>query len=442
MSQPDRILASWGPGEIRVGALDGDQVIELSLVRPGTLAGAIVLGRIVGPAPTGNSLFVDIGADRPAFLANPPKSAQQRTQGQPVLVQVRADAVTGKGATVSMDIALPGRLVAYTPFRPGLAISRRLDDEERERLQSLGAAILEEGEGMSLRTHAAGASSEAIVTELSFWRQQWQDIKRAKAGARAPMVLWHPGPVDRLLAQYPDIREVRVDDAALYEPLRARLGDGVRLDRGGWSDMLDDALDEALRPVINLPDGGRVIFGSLSALTAIDVDSGSGSPAAANAQAVKQIARQLRLRGLGGQMVIDFIPSNGKGGLTNLASQLRRLVASDPVNTSVLGTTGMGLVELTRERKGPSIPELCLELRADATALAVGLRALRQAWTQSRHLTGHPITLRAAPAVITALQGQGAALADLQQRLSVPVVLETDKACARDDFTLQESPRP
>lgn len=439
MSACDQILASWGPGETRIAVLTGDQVTELSLVRDGMMTGAVLLGRIVGKVPTGNGVFVDIGQERAGFLSNPPKNGAKRTEGQAVLVQIRSDAAHGKGATLGLDIAFAGSLLAYTPTKPGIAVSRRLDDQERERLQSLLSPLLKQDEGVSIRTAAAGKDLPALQVELEYLRGQWHRVQDAQSGAKAPAILWTPDPIDRVLALHPQIDTVRVDDPQTYTGLKARLGERVILDSaGGIQDIIDDALDEATCPVIGLTDGGRISIGALAALTAIDVDSGAGSAAAANAQAVRQIARQIRLRGLGGQMVVDFIPSGGKGGLTNLAAQLRRLVSHDPVNTAVLGTTPMGLVELTRERRGPSIPELCLDFHADAAPLAVGLRALRQALSESMHRPGRPLILTLAPEVANALNLQTKAVTEARDRLGLPLTIRAEKGRRRDDIGIEE----
>ena len=437
MAVPDCILASWGPGETRIAVMSGDEVLEVSLVRPSMITGSVILGRIVGSLPTGNSVFVDIGQDRPGFLSIPPKAGAKRSEGQAVLVQVRSDAAHGKGATLGQEITFPGRLLAYTTSKPGIQVSRRLDDQERERLQAQLAPLLTEAEGVSIRTAAQGCTQDQMEAELAHLRRQWQQMQEAKSQARPPQVLWSPDPIDRVLALHPQIQHIRVDDPAHYAQLRAHLGELVVLDRT-IAPILDEAIEEAIAPVIDLPDGGRVSFGAHAALIAIDVDSGGGPVPAANAQAVRQIARQIRLRGLGGQMVVDFIPHGGKGGLTNLATQLRRLVAHDPVNCAVLGTTAMGLVELTRERRGPSVAELSLDVTFESAPLAVGLRALRLAVAESRHRPGKALTLVLAPEVAAVLNANPQAVSEARQRIGLPLAIRAERGRGRDDIDLQE----
>jgi ribonuclease G len=241
-----------------------------------------------------------------------------------------------------------------------------------------------------------------------------------------------------MLSVHPQIKQIRVDDPTLYAGLRSRFGEMVGLERQGFDDILDEALVEATSPVIALPEGGRLGIGSMAALTAIDVDSGGGSAAAANAHAVKQIARQIRLRGLGGQIVVDFIPANGKGGLSNLASQLRRSVADDPVNTAVLGTTPMGLVELTRERRGPSIPELCVETSLEANPLWVGLKALRMAVKEAAFRPGKALRLVVAPQVAQALHMAPQAVIQASQSIGTKLTIRAEKGRNLDDIMIEE----
>jgi ribonuclease G len=172
-----------------------DSVIELSLVRGGMIPGAIILGRIVGKVPAGNSVFVDIGQERAGFLGNPPKVGAKRSEGQAVLVQVRSDAAHGKGATLGLEISFAGRWLVYTPTKPSLAVSRRLDDGEKDRLLAIFKPLLNEEEGISIRTAAAGCPDSLLVAEFAYLRGQWQQVLEARSQAKPPEILWFPDPV-------------------------------------------------------------------------------------------------------------------------------------------------------------------------------------------------------------------------------------------------------
>jgi ribonuclease E/ribonuclease G len=244
-----------------------------------------------------------------------------------------------------------------------------------------------------------------------------------------------------------------VTSPALLAEARASVGDIARLDTprrnspqrdGGDAEaLIEQALDEATAPVIALPSGGRISIGQMAAVTAIDVDSGTGSPEAANAEAVTAIARAIRLRGIGGQMVVDFIPSGGgksggKSSIAKWAAALKRALGKDPVATTVLGTTPMGLVEVTRERRGPSIPELLLEAPLPRlSALSLGLNALARAAAAQNHHPGRALTLRLPPAAETALRVEKTALAEARALIPVGLTLKTDPTLAPDSFAIE-----
>ena len=441
MWEPDRILIDRGPGEIRLGVAAGKRVLDLALLRDGLVPGTVLLGRVTGQAPGTGGMFVEIGQERAGFLPQPPKSGVKRVLGQEVLVQVRSGAAHGKGATLSTDIVFAGRWLTFAPLKTGLELSRRLPEDERERLASVLAGWAEGGGALGVRTAAQGVDVDVLALEWRALKSYWQIVAQARAaGARAPTVLWRPDPLESVLALYPKISAVAAADRAGLAALTGRWGDALSLTAdGSVSAMLDDALDEALQPWINLPSGGRLGFGAMAALTAWDVDSGSGAPQAANAEAVNALVRHIRLRGLGGQMVVDFIPAGGKGGLGALAAKLRRAVAVDPVATTVLGVTPMGLVEVTRERRGPSIPELCLDQWGAPQPLAVGLSALRRVVAEAQYRPGRALTLVLAPEVEAALMSQSTAMADASARIGLPLTLKPQAGRARQDVGIEET---
>ncbi len=440
-----QILYHAAPGQRILAVAEGGQVAELHIHRPGMMAGSLVLGRVLGGAPGTHGLFVEIGQERPGFLPQPPKSGPKNTYGQEILVQVKADAVGAKGATLSTDIAFQGRWLTYTPKRPGLACSRRIPDDEAERLTALLAPLIHDGEGVALRTSAQGVDADSLSGELLALRGHWQAIKTARAQSRPPAVLWRPDPLERLLALVPDAAAVRVSTPALLAEAKAMAGDAARLDAGAY-DMIADALDEATAPVIALPSGGRIAIGQMAALTAIDVDSGTGSPEAANREAVTAVARALRLRGIGGQIAVDFIPAQGKGGgktsIAQWSAGLKRALAKDTANAVVLGATAMGLIEITRERRGPSVAELLLEAPSPRRSnLTLALDALAQAVKEAAHLPGRALILRLRPEAKAALSSEKTALAEAKVLIPAGLTVTADPGLSPDSFQIDPSPK-
>jgi len=373
MAAIDRVLVRWGPGETRLALCQGDRIVELAVARAELVAGAVFLGRVVEVSAALNAAFVDIGAARPGFLPG----AKGVSQGQALLVQVRADAQGGKGATLSAELSLP--------------------DSDRA------------------------------------------EIEARQASAKAPALVWRPDPLARALADHPEVTRVVVDDPALYAECRHRFGALVTLDAVAVAESgFDEAFDAALDPVVALPGGGRLIIEPAAALTAIDVDSGGGKPADANRAAVEEVARQLRLRGIGGQVVIDFIPYGGRGGMFKLAAALKRAVADDPVPTHVFGVSALGLVELTRERHGPSLAELMSQRHTGPGVAAIAYGALRRAVAEAAHRPGRALAVVAAPEVTAFLTAAPQAVAEAEARLGARLAFRAEPGRQRQDVLIEE----
>ncbi len=439
MAGPDEILYAWGPGESRLAVTEAGTVVEIAVARPDLVAGAVFLGRVAEVVAALDAAFVDIGRDRPGFL--PGAAALGLSRGQSIAVQVRADAHGGKGPTLTADLSLAGRWLAYSPLRPGIAASRLLTPDERDRLTALAARLADPGEGVVLRSAAAGKGEAELAPELARLRDDWAAIDDSRAAARAPALLGRPDPLARLLADNPGVARVRVDDAATFAALRRRFGAVVEQCRdGGVAAEVEDAVADALAPVVPLPGGGRLTVEPTAALTAIDVDSGAGGPAEANRAAVDAVARHLRLRAIGGQVAVDFISGGGKGALFKLVGALKRAVAADPVPTHIFGVTPLGLVELTRERRGPSLADLLTERETRPTAVAAATAALRRAVTEAAHRPGRALALILAPEVAAALARLPEAVAEAESRIGRPLGIRAEAGRGRDDILVEEIP--
>ncbi|TAN70323.1 MAG: ribonuclease G, partial [Magnetospirillum sp.] len=200
---------------------------------------------------------------------------------------------------------------------------------------------------------------------------------------------------------------------------------------------VDEALDDALTPVVALPSGGRLVIEATAALTAIDVDSGAGRPADANREAVAAVARQIRLRGIGGQITVDFV-SGPKGTPFKLAAALKRAVAADPVPTHVFGVTPLGMVELIRERRGPSLAERLCRRVVEPTAEALALAALRRVLAEAEARPGSVLRLVVAPEVAAALIRLDKAVAETERRLGRTLMVRPEPGRCRDDVQIEE----
>ena len=420
MESADAILLSAGPGELRLALMAGDRPLEFLVDRGDGSPGDVVLGRVLSVNRALDAAFIDIGEPTAGFLS----PAGPAAEGQPLLVQVTAAARGAKGAELTRAVSLAGSVIAYTPARAGLNVSRRIvEDDERARLSAVLKPALTAGEGVVVRTQAAGAEAAALLAELDVLRGRWQAIEAARAVATPPARLHAPHPLTRLLGDYPDITRVVVDSAALLAEIRPLFA-AAELRRDAFDEVAED-LDAALDSRAPLPGGGALIIESTAALTVIDIDSGGGSALDANLAAVPEIARQLRLRGVAGHVILDIIPLRDRRALGRIVEALRHAVADDPTPTHVIGTTPLGLVEMTRERRRPTLAETMLEaapVRRSADSL--GLDALRALLREADARPGARLALAAPPEVVTALRRRPAALAQAADRLGRPLTLK------------------
>lgn len=426
------IVCSPAPGETRLAVVADGRVTDLLVARAGHAVGAVWLGRVL-KAPAGGPAFVDIGLARPGVL---PRGGA--SEGEAVVVQATADAHADKGVELTAAVSLPGRLLAFTPLKPGVAVSRRIaEPEERQRLLALARGLAAAGEGVVVRTQAAGAGEAELAAELAALRATWQAIAARAAAARPPLRLMAADPLAALLAEHPGVERLTVDDDAAFAALRRRYPALAHRHRGGsaFADCgAEEALAQALEPVVPLPSGGSLIIEATAAVTAIDVNGGAGQPRDANREAVAEIARQLRLRGIGGHIVIDFIPERGPEHRRRLVEAMRAAVANDPVPTHVVGASPLGLVEMTRERRRPALAEVMEEATRLPSAETVGLDGLRRL-VRGVARPGTP-TLTAAPEVVDALRRLPEALAEVAERLGHGPALRADPARRRADLDI------
>lgn len=438
MAGADGIILSRSPGETRLALMAGDTPVEFLIDRGGAGAGDILLGRVLSVNRALDAAFVDIGEALAAFLPRP----GALSEGDEVLVQVtgaeqaisRAD---GKGAGVTRAISLQGGLLALTPFRPGLNLSRKIGDAgRRASLKALLAPVLAEGEGLVVRTDADGARDDDLLVELASLRARWTGIVDRARTLRPPAPVVRMTALERCLRVAPGVRRLLVDDRAAL-PEAQSLVPEARFQADCFEDLAGEAFDAALERHVPLPGGGRITIDETQALTAIDIDSGGRPPQEANLAAIAEIARQIRLRGLAGHLLIDVIPQKDPRAVNRLLAALREAVAGDPTPAHVLGVTPLGMIEMTRDRLRPSLSDLMLEGAArPATVETVALAALRaMAREADRGRPGAVLRLAARPAVISHLRGRPQLLAEMTDRLGRAPRLVDDPAISLFEIT-------
>ena len=347
--------------------------------------GRIVKARVVGVVPALQAAFLDVGQSRNAFLhvsdlllpgESPDLDApiQDRLKaGRDLLVQISRESASAKGDRLTCHLGIPGRLLVLLPVFPKVAVSRRIDDPgERERLLAILEGLGEGRAGFVARTAANGAERSRLEAEAARLFETWRAIRDSAECARPPAVVHEePGLHLRLLRDAPGdgFERMVLDDREAYEQALAMLGqvDPVLASRvelhGGPRPLfetygLEPELERALRPRVWLDSGGTIVIEPTEALVSIDVNTGKSvqgvSPEETvletNLEAAKEIARQIRLRDLGGIVVIDFVDMELPDHRQQLLDTMARALREDPARTKIVGLSEIGLLQLTRER--------------------------------------------------------------------------------------------
>ncbi|HYD31053.1 MAG TPA: ribonuclease E/G [Azospirillaceae bacterium] len=387
MSKTELFIDRAGP-LLRAAVVDNGRLTDLHIDnanRP-SLLGAVFLGKVERIVPAMDAAFIDLGTGKAGLLSvsdvrpaagKGAKIGAALRGGQPVLVQVKADATGDKGPGLTMDVTLPGRFLVHAPYARGLTVSKRLGQgaARAELVKRLQVAVV--GGGWIARSTAAMAEPALLGMEAEALAVAWREIGRAATGATAPA----------RLRDGPDaVRRAVVEAGRALSRIRV-VGDDLARDLKEWaaeaapdlagrietaSPSLFDTYDvegdiaRLMGPRVPLSGGGSLVIEKTEALTVVDVNAGErGNALAVNLEAAAEIARQLRLRNAGGIVVVDFVNMHGRGDGERVLQALTTAVADDPVQTQVYGISRLGLVEMTRARRGAAL----LDLLAGAGAL-------------------------------------------------------------------------
>jgi ribonuclease G len=388
----DRLICHVLPKAHLIALVSAGRLVELQVVRRDkpSLVEGVFLGRIERVMAELDAAFVDIGTGRSGFLRAEDRAGIDGWPplGAPVLVQVRADSESDKGPRLSMNIAVTGRYLVFHPVGSGVSFSRRIENEsEKERLRShvedlLGGGLLGGGlldGGVVVRTAAAGAPAEVLQKEAAQLMERWEKIRREALSGAAPADLSGriPGERDPLARALRDhgaaLEEAIVDDRGLARALQDEMDRRREKIRVRWHSGpmpafdIDDVagqIDTALSDRIVLQSGVEVLFEPGETLCAIDVDSaGAGGrqgraprrAADVNLEAAPAIAQQLRLRNISGAVVVDFVSMRSNFDRDKVQAVLAEALGDDPAPTQLYGFTRLGLFELTRARRGPTL---------------------------------------------------------------------------------------
>ncbi|MDP6832159.1 MAG: ribonuclease E/G [Alphaproteobacteria bacterium] len=469
----DEILINAGPRRRRIALVRRERLVAYyQTQRQSRHPERIILGRVKSVQGDLDAAFVDIGEGREALLHARDTAAKRGTaiaravyEGQDVLVQLKREAEHDKGARVSARPALGGPALVFLPLGANIELSSHIKDPVRRRqLLALGQVLQDRhGGGLIMRSGAAAMTDDGLERETDGLWRRWRAVEDRAKAARPPELLdAGVDPLALILREHsgPELRRIRVDDRALAAELQPAPDDGlpaIELHDGPESLFaafdLEAQIDAALASHVALPSGGRIIIEHTQALTAIDVDSGQSGPAGGtgdparlaretNHQAAREIAAQLRLREMGGRVVIDFIPMRGKGEVTALLNEFQGWLDDDPARPRLGRMSELGLVELTRRRRQPALAlrlgEVCPlcgggGLRPSARHVADNL--LERILRETAAAKGRPLVVRAAPEVVADLGGaEGEILTTLAREQGCRVQLSADPALALEAF--------
>ena len=485
------ILINWSPQETRVAVVEHSAVQELQVERTleRGLVGNVYLGKVARVLPGMQSAFIDIGLDRAAFLhvadlmssinsrhtdadagaSAPPLQPieKQLFEGQAVMVQVLKDPIGTKGARLTAQMSIAGRLLVFLPQDNHIGVSQKIPakqrDDLRQRVQALAGAA---GGGFILRTNAEDATDAELGEDIAYLRKTWARIKDVSTRLPPASVLHHD--LDLLKRVLRDVvvdstQTIRIDSREQFEKLKAfaqefmpatvsrlQLYTGERPIFDLFN--IDDDIARALGRRVDLKSGGYLIIDQTEALTTVDVNTGGFVGARnfddtifkTNLEAAQAIARQLRLRNLGGIVIVDFIDMIKENHQDAVLAEFQKQLVRDRVKTNVNGFSALGLLEMTRKRTRESLAhqlcepcEVCSGKGVVKTARSVTYDILREILREARQFNPREFRIVASPKVVELfLDEESQHLAGLSDFIGKPISLQAEAAMAQEQYDI------
>ncbi len=480
------ILINVAPFETRVAIVSQGALQELHLERTAHrgYVGNVYLGKVARVLPGMQSAFVTIGLERAAFLhiadirenrieraAGLPQTPIEKLlfEGQNIKVQVIKDPIGTKGARLSTQLSIAGRLLVYLPYDPHIGVSQRIEDEtERTRLRELVQSLMppEESGGYIVRTQAEDATEEELAADIEYLSKLWNSVQQKARTSSAPTLLHE----DLTLAQRvlrdvvnSNTNSILVDSHTTYTQLKQwaleytpQVADRLTYYEGERPlfDLynVDDEINRALSRRVDLKSGGYLIIDQTEALTTIDVNTGGfvggrnfdDTIFKTNLEATHAIARQLRLRNLGGIIILDFIDMENAEHREAVLAELRKALARDRTRVTVNGFTQLGLVEMTRKRTRESLAQLmtepcpvCQARGTIKTARTVCYEILRELIREAHQFNPREFRVIASQSVIDLfLEEESQHLAQTGDFIGKPVSLQVETGYSQEQYDI------
>jgi ribonuclease G len=490
----EELLLSISPQETRVALVLGGAVQELHLERTleRGLVGNVYLGKVVRVLPGMQSAFIDVGLERAAFLhvadywvphlsgstngssgnkqeIDTPVRAQVPIEklvfeGQTLMVQVIKDPISTKGARLSTQISIAGRMLVHLPQDEHIGVSQRIEGQEhRDDLRTRVTALVSAHDpqakthgGYIVRTNAEGASDDELSDDIAYLRRAWGALREASQRQAAPSLIYQElSLAQRVLRDLADekTRQIMIDSRENFEKLSVfaaeytpRVKDRLSLYRGERPlfemHNVEGEIVKALARRVDLKSGGYLIIDQTEAMTTIDVNTGGfvghrnfdDTIFKTNLEASQAIARQLRLRNLGGIIILDFIDMSSDEHKALVLDELKRSLARDHVKTSVNSFSQLGLVEMTRKRTRESLAHMlcepcptCKGIGEVKTARTVAYEILREILREAKQFNPREFRLIASQAVVDLfLEEESQHLAELSDFIGKPISMQVE----------------
>ena len=452
------VLANTSFEETRIAIIENGRLAELHWERKNSqnIVGNVYKGAVENVLPGISSAFVSIGFEKNAYLyisdvlgdKNAPID-QTLKKGQTVMVQVAKEAIGTKGPKVTMDISLPGRYLVFTPYQEYVGISKHIaEPEERRRLECVVDKLVKEhlgGKGVVVRTEAEGASEDELEREVKYLQNMWQQVRKKFEEQPSPALLHQDLGLalqiardilsEQVYVYLLDSKTAQKEVVDFVEGFAPELKDRIKLYEGKTPIFkafnIDGQIESIRETKVSLPNGGSIVIQEAESLCAIDVNTGRfiGSKSQeetvtqTNIEAATQVANQIRLRNIGGIIVVDFIDMRKASNRTKVMEAFADACRADRAKIRILPITRLGLIELTRERKRMSTASLltaeCPQCRSSGRVLStetLRIKIQREIFEMTGGRPGGSVRAHLHPAVAEAFRSQQALIEKNVQR--------------------------
>jgi ribonuclease G len=479
----DEVLINVTPMESRVALIENGVVQELYIERSAHRGhvGNIYRGKVVRVLPGMQAAFIEIGLSRTGFIhvnevrlgaqRESPETISALHEGQSITVQVVKDMMGSKGARLTMDLSIPARYLVYMPYGDQCGISQKIDDEaERERLKTVVRGLSDEiaselGGGFIVRTVAEGMEAAELRHDMTFLLKLWRHIQHQTIVVTGPACISEELPLSlRTLRDLvgPEVQKIFIDSRETFQRAISFAREFVpgceaRLEHyQGERPLFDlynveDDLQKALERKVSLKSGGYLIIDQTEAMTTVDVNTGSfvgtrnleDTVFKTNLEATHAIARQLRLRNLGGIIILDFIDMQEDDHRTQVLRSLEKMLARDHAKTHITQVSSLGLVEMTRKRTRDSLEHIlcescpsCAGRGTVKTAETVCFEIFRELLREARaYDAANGYSVVASQGVIDRLLGEeSSAVADLEAFIGKPIRIQVESSYSQEQY--------